>query len=96
MFKVVDEAQKTFVVRDMVPKDTKREFLTGPWRFDEIMGKLEIIVNDMMADDGPVPMELGIVGTHDVRTTHSDQGASDDMSYDDVCAEGNLILLRLR
>ena len=29
-FKVIDEAQKTFVVREMMPKDIKREFLTGP------------------------------------------------------------------
>ena len=40
-FKVIDEAQKIFVVRGMIPKDIKREFLT----FDEIMEKLEIIIN---------------------------------------------------
>ena len=62
-FKVIDEAQKTFVVREMMPK-IKREFLTGPRKFDEIMEKVEIIVNEMMADDGPVPLELGNVGTH--------------------------------
>ena len=28
-FKVVDEAMKIFVVRDMMPKDIKREFLPG-------------------------------------------------------------------
>ena len=27
-FKTIDEAQKTFVVREMMPKDIKREFLT--------------------------------------------------------------------
>ena len=27
-FKVSDEAQRKFVVREMMPKDTKREFLT--------------------------------------------------------------------
>ena len=43
----------------MMPKDIKREFLMGPRKFDEIMGKLEIIVNEMMADDGPVPTDLG-------------------------------------
>ena len=85
-FNVIDEAQKTFVVREMMPKDIKREFLTGPRKFDEIMEKLEIIINEMMADDGPVPMDLGTVGTHDARTTQSDQDASNDMSYDDVCA----------
>ena len=69
-----------------MPKDIKREFLTGPRKFDEIMEKLEIIINEMMADDGPAPMDLGNVGTHDARTTQSDQDASNDMSYDDVCA----------
>ena len=58
-FKVIDETQKTFVVREMMPKDIKREFLTGPRKFDEIMEKLEIIINEMMADDGPVPIDLG-------------------------------------
>ena len=28
-FKVIDEAQKTFVVRKMMPKDIRREFLKG-------------------------------------------------------------------
>ena len=32
-FKVIDEAQKIFVVREMMPKDIKREFLTGPRKF---------------------------------------------------------------
>ena len=47
------------------------------------MQKLEIIINEMMADDGP-PMDLGNVGTHDARTTQNDQNAMNDMSYDDV------------
>ena len=51
-FKAIDEAQKMFVVREMMRKDIRREFLTGPRKFDEIMEKLEIIVNEMMADDG--------------------------------------------
>ena len=42
-----------------MPKDIKREFLTGPRKLDEIIEELEIIVNEMMADDGPVPMDLG-------------------------------------
>ena len=83
---VIDEAQKTFVVREMMPKDIKREFLTGTMNFDEIMEKLEIIINEMMADDGPVLMDLGNVGTHNARTTQSDLDASNDTSYDDVCA----------
>ena len=28
-FKAIDEAQKIFVVREMMPKDIRREFLTG-------------------------------------------------------------------
>ena len=50
------------------------------------MKQLEIIINEIMADDGPVPMDLGNVGAHDARTTQSDQDASNDTSYDDVCA----------
>ena len=33
-----------------------------------------------MADDGPVPMDVVNVGTHDARTTQSDQDASHDLS----------------
>ena len=51
--KPVDEAPKILVVREMMPKDIKREFLTGPRKFDETMEKLEIIVNEMMAHSGP-------------------------------------------
>ena len=40
-----------------MPNDIKREFLTGPSKYGEIMEKLEIIINEMMADDGPVPMD---------------------------------------
>ena len=85
-FKVIEEAQKTFVVREMMPKDIKREFLTGPSKSDEMMEKLEVITDEMMADDGPVPMDLENVGTHHARTTQSDLDASNDMSHDDVCA----------
>ena len=42
-------------------------------------------MNEMMADDGPVPMELGNVGTHDTKTTQNDSDTSSDMSYEDVC-----------
>ena len=62
---MIDEAQKIFVVREMMPKDIKREFLTGPRKFDEITEKLEIIVNEMMADDGPTAMDLGNVSACD-------------------------------
>ena len=34
-FKTIDEAQMIFVVRVMMPKDIKREFLTGPRKFNE-------------------------------------------------------------
>ena len=85
-FKTIDEVQKILVAREMMPKDIKREFLTGPRKFDEIMEKLEIIVNEMMADDGLVPMELGNAGTHDTKTTQNDSDTSNDMSYEDVCA----------
>ena len=40
----------------------------------------------MMVDDGPVPMDLGNVGTHDATTTQSDQDANNDMSRDEVSA----------
>ena len=50
------------------------------------MEKLEIIVNEMMADDGPVPTDLGNVGTHGTKMTQNDSDTSNDMSYEDVCA----------
>ena len=65
-----------------MPKDIKREFLTGPRKFDEIMEKMDVIINDMVADDGPAPTDLG----NDARTTQSDPDASNNMSYDDECA----------
>ena len=82
-FKAIDEAQKTFMVR---AKDIKRAFLTGQRKLAEIVEKLEIIINETMADDGPVPIELANVGTHDAKTTQSDSDTSNDMSYDDECA----------
>ena len=85
-FKAIVVAQKIFVVREMMPKDIKHEFLIGPRKFDDIMEKQEIIVNEMMADDGPVPMDLGNVGVHDAKMTQSDLDTSNDMSYEDVCA----------
>ena len=36
-FKTIDEAQKMFVVREMMPNDIRREFLTGPRKFNEIV-----------------------------------------------------------
>ena len=33
----IDEAQKIFVVREMMPKGIKRKSLTGPRNFNEIM-----------------------------------------------------------
>ena len=52
----------------------------------KLMEKLETIINEMMADDGPVPMDLGNVGTHDTKMTQSDLDTGNDMSYEDVCA----------
>ena len=46
-FRALDEAQKTFVMREMMPKDIQRDSLTGPKKFDESMEKLEIIINEM-------------------------------------------------
>ena len=40
---------------EMMPKDIKREFLRRPR--EEIMEKLEITINEMLADDGPVPFQ---------------------------------------
>ena len=69
----------------MIPEDIQREFLTGLRTFEEIMEKLEIIINELMADDGPEPKDLGNVGKHNARTTQSDQDASNVMSNDDAC-----------
>ena len=77
--KVIDLAQRTFVVRDVMPKDIKPEFLPGPRNIDNIMEKLEININEMMADDGPVPMDLGNVGSHHAKKTQSDTDTSNDM-----------------
>ena len=38
-FKTINEGKKTFVVRKMMPKDIKRELLTGPRKCDEILEK---------------------------------------------------------
>ena len=58
----------------------------GTEQIDEIMETLEIIVNEMMSDDEPVPVELGYVGVHDTKTTQSDSDTCNDMSYEYVCA----------
>ena len=39
-----------------------------------------------MADDGPVPMDLGNIGTHDTEMTQNDFDPGNDMSHEDVCA----------
>ena len=58
----------------------------GPRKFAETIAKLEIIINEVMADNEPVPMDLGNFGTHDAKMTQSDSDTSSDMSYEDVCA----------
>ena len=70
----------------MIPAGHQARVVDGTWKFDEIMEKLEIVINDMMADDGPVPLDLRNVGTHDARTAQSDQDAGNDMSYHDARA----------
>ena len=55
-FKVIDEAQKIFVVREM------------------------------MADDGPTPVNLGNVGAYDAKTTQSGLGHEQRHVIRDVCA----------
>ena len=80
-----DEAQKTFVVMEMIAEGQQARVLDGLEGIRRNYGKLEIIINEM-TEDGQVPMHLDKVGTHDARTTQSDQDASNDMSYDDVCA----------
>ena len=50
------------------------------------MEKLEIIVSEMMVDDGVIPMGLANVGAYDAKTTRTDSDASNDRSYQDVCA----------
>ena len=85
-FKTIDEVERIFVERVMMPKDIKREFLTGPRKIDGTVEKVEIILNEMMTDDGPVPMDLGNVSGHDTKSTESDYDTSNDMSCEDVCA----------
>ena len=63
-FKVIDEAQKIFVVREMMPKDIKRGFLTGPRKFNEIMEKL-VIISEMM----PMTVQYRWIWRMSVRTT---------------------------
>ena len=84
-FKAIDEAQKTFVVREMcrwcqtrVPDGTEKTLRNHE--------KIEIIINEMMADDGPVPLDLGKYRYARAKRTQSDSDTSNDMSYEDVCA----------
>ena len=46
------------------------------------MEKLEITVNEMMADDGPAPKDLENACAHGARWTQNDQDASNDTFYD--------------
>ena len=66
-----------------MPKDIKREFLTGPRKSSTKSWRK---LNEVMADDGPVPKDLGSVGAHDAKTAQSDSDTSNEMSYEDVCA----------
>ena len=61
--------------------------LNCQWQWPMCVGRCsKLTAWSMMADDGPVPMDLESVGTHDARATQRDQDASNDMSYDDLCA----------
>ena len=77
----IQGAQKTFVVREM-PKEIKREFLAGPWKFDEITEMLEVIINVMIADERLAPVDLENSGSHDANSTQGDQKAENTVSYD--------------
>ena len=66
-FKVIDDAKKTFCGEG---HDAEGHQARVPHKTEEILwnyGKSEIIVNEMMAD-GPEPMDLENVGTHDAMT----------------------------
>ena len=58
-FKVIGEAQKTFMVREMIPKDIDARVLDGAKETRRNHGKVgDHHQRNMMADDGPVPMDL--------------------------------------
>ena len=86
--KLIDQTQKTIVLRE-IAEDIRREFPTRPRKLDEIMKKLEIIIiNEMLADDGPTSVDLGSVDVHDAGMMQSDKDMSNDTSYEDMCAAG--------
>ena len=76
-FKAIDEAQQTFGERNDAEGHQVRVF-GGTEEILRNYGKVGDHLNGMIA--------LENVGTHDARTIQSDQDASNDMSYDDVCA----------
>ena len=69
-FKVIHEAQKTFVVGEIMPKDIQREFWTGTEETRRNNGKVGD--HHQSYDDGPVPMDLENASTEDARTMQSD------------------------
>ena len=52
------------------------------------MEKLEIIIDEVLANDGPTPVALGSVDVHDAGMMQSDPDMGNDTSYDDMCATG--------
>ena len=83
------------MIREVLPNDIKRAFLTEPRKFDEITEKLEIIVNEMMVDDGLLAMDLGNVGSHDTKMTQNDFKTSKDMSHEHVCVQTQQLKISL-
>ena len=78
--KVIDEAHKIFVVREMIPKDIKREYLAGPRKFEAGDHRQRNDCRRRTSADGSVERR------HDTKTTQSNSGMSNDMSFEDVRA----------
>ena len=50
------------------------------------MEKLEVVINEMMTDEGRVAMDLGDTGADDAKMTQFDQETDNNMLHDDMCA----------
>ena len=50
------------------------------------MEKLEVVINEMMTNEGRVAMDLGDTGAHDAKMTQCDQETDNKMLHDDMCA----------
>ena len=65
-FKVIDAEDVR--VMDMMPKNIKREFLTGGGKLTKLWKSWRSSSTKLMTDDGQVPMDPRNVGTHVART----------------------------